>query len=141
MTSGWPADAPGVLTLPSGRRVRGRSLRRPVGEPPTFAVHLRWRALEPSPPWAVRTVQWPDFLLPLDPADARDALREAWERAAAERVEVACPGGVGRTGTGLAVLAMHDGLSPEDAVAFVRAHHHPRAVETPWQRRWLRSAT
>ena len=25
-----------------------------------------------------------------------------------------------------------------DAVTFVREHYHPRAVETPWQRRFVR---
>jgi protein-tyrosine phosphatase len=55
-----------------------------------------------------------------------------------ERVEVACRGGVGRTGTALAALAVLDGLVPADAVHRVRADYHRRAVETPWQRRWLR---
>ena len=31
-----------------------------------------------------------------------------------------------------------DGLTPADALAWVRSGYHPRAVETPWQRRWLR---
>ena len=92
----------------------------------------------PTPAWPHRRIRWPDFLVPLDGADARDALREAWRRAyAGERVEVACRGGVGRTGTALAALAVLDGLPPDRALAWVRAHHHPRAVETPWQRRWL----
>ncbi len=30
-----------------------------------------------------------------------------------------------------------DGLTPDAAVAHVRAGYHPRAVETPWQRRFL----
>ncbi len=68
-----------------------------------------------------------------------DALHEARRRAAAgERVEVACRGGVGRTGTALAALAVLDGLTPGDAVHWVRAAYHRRAVETPWQRWWLR---
>jgi len=25
----------------------------------------------------------------------------------------------------------------DEAVAWTRAHHHPRAVETPWQRCWV----
>jgi protein-tyrosine phosphatase len=53
-------------------------------------------------------------------------------------VEVACRGGVGRTGTALAALAVLDGLSPGEAVRWVRREYHPRAVETPWQRWWLR---
>jgi hypothetical protein len=31
-----------------------------------------------------------------------------------------------------------DGLSPAEAFAWVRENYHPRAIETPWQRRWLR---
>ena len=54
-----------------------------------------------------------------------------------EDVEVACGGGVGRTGTVLACLAVLDGLSPDEAVAWVGAHHHRRAVETRGQRRWV----
>lgn len=41
----------------------------------------------------------PDFSLPADEAAVITALTEAWERAAAERVEIACAGGRGRTGT------------------------------------------
>ena len=64
------------------------------------------------------------------------ALGEAWERAGQERVEVACGGGIGRTGTALALLATISGVAPEDAVMWVRSHYHPRAVETRTQRRW-----
>ena len=32
-----------------------------------------------------------------------------------------------------------DGLDPDAAIAWIRARYHPRAVETPWQRSWLRS--
>jgi hypothetical protein len=44
---------------------------------------------------------------------------------------------VGRTGTALAALAVLDGLPSADAVRWVRDRYSPRAVETPWQRRWL----
>jgi len=64
-------------------------------------------------------------------------LREAWQRAEVERVEVACDGGRSSTGTALACMAMLDGVPPSDAVAFVREHYDPRAVETPWQRRYV----
>lgn len=80
--------------------------------------------------WHARWVRWPDFGLPADRADAGEALREAWARAASERVEVACAGGRGRTGTALACLAILDGVAAEHAVAWVRTHYHPRAVET-----------
>jgi protein-tyrosine phosphatase len=101
-----------------------------------FALLL---ASGPEPAWPHRRLRWPDFWLPLDHADAMAALREAHQRAyAGERVEVVCRGGVGRTGTALAALAMLDGLGPEAAVDWVRSAYHRRAVETPWQRRWLR---
>ena len=57
----------------------------------------------------------------------------------AERVEVACPGGRGQTGTALACLAVLDGLPGLDAIAYVRGHYDPRSVETPWQRRFVTS--
>ena len=129
-------DGTGVLDLPGGARVRGRRLDAPAS-PADFALVL---AHGPLPPWPARRLRWPDFWVPLDRADALDALGEAHRRASAgERVEVACHGGVGRTGTALAALAVLDGLSAADAVRWVRARYHPRAVETPWQRRWLRS--
>jgi len=90
-----------------------------------------------SQPWEVRWVRWPDFGLPTDRQDAQLALREAWHRAADERVELACGGGRGRTGTALACLAVLDGVPPAEAVAYVREHYDPRAVETPWQRRYV----
>ena len=130
----WEDDA-GVVALPSGVRVRGRRVVAEVS-PADFALLL---ADGPVPAWPSRRVRWPDFRTPADPADALDALREAHRRAhAGERVEVACRGGIGRTGTALAALAVLDGLDPRAAVAWVRAGYHRRAVETFWQRRWLR---
>jgi protein-tyrosine phosphatase len=93
-----------------------------------------------SPPevgWEQRWVRWPDFRLPSDRAAAQRTLQEAWERATADRVEIACGGGRGRTGTALACLAVLDGVPADRAVAFVRRHYHPGAVETPWQRRYV----
>ena len=65
------------------------------------------------------------------------ALTEAWQRAVTERVEIACAGGRGRTGTALACLAILDGVPGAEAVAFVREHYDPHAVETPGQRRYV----
>ena len=86
----------------------------------------------PAPACPYRRIRWPDFWVPTDQVDALAALAEAHRRTyVGERVAVACRGGVGRTGTALAALAMLDGLSPEDAVAWVRAGYHWRAVEDP----------
>ena len=129
------ADGAGLVELPGGARVRGRRLGAPAS-PADRAVVL---GSGPLPPWPARRVRWPDFWIPLDRADALAALTEALDRArAGERVEVACHGGIGRTGTALACLAVLDGVPPDEAVAYVRRHYHHRAVETPWQRRFVR---
>lgn len=119
--------------------MRGRALRggEVPGIRPEFAVYLQG-GHPPPVPWPSRWVRWPDWRLPRDRDDARDALLELWRRAAVERVEVACTGGRGRTGTALACLAVLDGVAPEDAVAHIRHRYHPLAVETPWQRRYVR---
>jgi protein-tyrosine phosphatase len=131
-------DAPGVVELPDGRWIRGRGLRHglPEGPDPDLGVYLLGK--NPGPfDWPHRWVRWPDFRAPAESDDALDALAEAHRRAASGRVEIACGGGVGRTGTALAAVAVLAGLPPEDAVGWVRQHYHRRAVETPWQRRWV----
>jgi protein-tyrosine phosphatase len=132
------ADGPGVVELPGGHRARGRGLRRPapVGQAPTFGVYLLGR--DPGPfEWEHRWVRWRDFRSPTSTADALVALREAHERAATERVEIACRGGVGRTGTALAALAVLAGMPATEAVPWARRHYHRHAAETPGQRRWV----
>lgn len=136
----WERNIPGVLELPSGRRIRGRGLRHPFPETaptPTYGLYLLG---SPPPPhnWPSRWVRWPDFRLPKDRRDAREAFTEAWHRAGEERVEVACGGGRGRTGTALACLAVLDGVPADEAVEFVRRNYHRGAVETPWQSRYVR---
>lgn len=130
----------GVVELPDGRRVRGTGLRRPRQDVPLpdFAVYLLGK--DPRPEWAYEWVRWRDFRLPDSTERAVAALRGAHARAASERVEIACGGGVGRTGTALAVLAIMSGVAPDDAVAWVRAHYRPRAVETRRQKRWVTTA-
>jgi protein-tyrosine phosphatase len=127
-----------VLRLPSGRLVRGRALRRPLppGPVPAFSVFLLGKE-PPQVPWDYRWLRWPDFRLPASRPQALALLSEAWSRAEAERVEVACGGGRGRTGTALACLAVLDGVPAAEAVAYVRRCYDPRAVETPWQRRYV----
>ena len=138
MADAWDAATSGLVRLPSGRLVRGRGLRCPLpdGALPEFGLCLlgdRPAAMQ----WDARWVRWPDFRLPADRDDAQDALREAWRRAEVERVEIACGGRRGRTGTALACLAVLDGVPAREAVAFVREQYDARAVETPWQRRYV----
>ncbi|MFC3383298.1 protein-tyrosine phosphatase family protein [Couchioplanes azureus] len=136
----WDPAAGGVLALPSGRLVRGRGLRRPVppGPEPQFGLYLLGRTPPPTS-WESRWLRWPDFRLPADRTAAAAGLREAWERAADQRVEIACGGGRGRTGTALACLAVLDGVPPAAAVAYVRERYDRHAVETPWQRRYVQA--
>ncbi|MDQ8703677.1 protein-tyrosine phosphatase family protein [Streptomyces sp. LHD-70] len=140
MIESWDPAAPGVLRLPSGRLVRGRGLRKPLpdGPLPTYSVLLLGKQ-PTATEWESRWLRWPDFRLPSDRAEAASVLRNVWERAASERVEVACGGGRGRTGTALACLAVLDGVPPAEAVDFVRRHYDRHAVETPWQRRYVRT--
>src|SRR4051794_41798112 len=75
---GWP-DGPGVLLLPGGGRVRGRRLR----DDATRADFTLVLGRGPAPTWLHRRIAWPDFRVPRDPADAVDALREAYRRGGA----------------------------------------------------------
>ncbi len=138
VTQSWDAAAPGVLRLPSGRLIRGRGLGRPLpaGPWPTFAVHLLEHE-PPAVPWDTVWVYWPDFGLPDDHRHLRSVLTEAWRRAEAERVEVACWGGRGRTGTALACLSVLDGLPAHQAVAYVRSRYDAEAIETRQQERFV----
>jgi protein-tyrosine phosphatase len=127
-----------MFRLPSGRLIRGRGLRRPrpEGPEPSLGVYLLGRR-PPAVTWESRWIRWPDFRLPADDDAMRQIMAEAWRRAAAERVEVACAGGHGRTGTALACLAILDGIPNRDAVAYVREHYDRHAVETSGQHRYV----
>lgn len=138
MIEPWPLDLPGVLELPSGRLVRGHGLSgvRPSGPDPTYAVYLGVRPVDP-PEWARECVRWRDFWLPAHPEQAAATLQRAWDRTEIDRVEFACAGGVGRTGTALTALCVLEGLNPNAAVRWVRQRYHRGAVEVPWQRYFL----
>ncbi|POM27820.1 hypothetical protein BTM25_22420 [Actinomadura rubteroloni] len=144
---------PGAVVLPDGTRVRGRGLRHgpPDGPAPDFGLYLgsarMRRRYDGELAWEHVWLDWPDFRLPRDRDRAVAEIRALHERARAgevgrgrpgRAVEVACGGGVGRTGTVLACLAVLAGVPADDAVSWTRARFHPRAVETPWQRRWVR---
>lgn len=127
-----------MLHLPSGRLVRGRGLRNPIppGETPEFGVYLQ--GIEPAPvEWQCRWVRWRDFWLPSDSEALASALRELLERSEHERVEIACSGGFGRTGTAMSCLAVLDGIPANKAVDYVRENYSRKAVETPWQKRFV----
>jgi protein-tyrosine phosphatase len=127
----------GTIRLPDGTVVRGAALAERIEDAPwrTFGLYLdpRWR-----PSWPHRLITWPDLGLPADDADATAAIQDALDRAqAGEGVEVGCDGGLGRTGTVLACMAVLTGVPVPEAVPWVRAHYAPAAVETAAQARWV----
>ncbi len=127
-----------TITLPDGTPIRGRGLREPLppGPEPEFGLYLGRSSWRPS--WPAVWVDWPDFRTPRDGPVAAAAIADAYVRARdGRRVEIACGGGTGRTGTAVACMAVLAGHPPADAVAWTRRHYRRRAVETPGQRRWV----
>jgi hypothetical protein len=102
---------------------------------PDYAVYLdqRWLA-DPEVTWPYRMITWPDFGLPENEGELFDAILDIHARAkAGEIVQIACYGGLGRTGTILSCLAVCAGVQFSDAVEWVRANYDRRAVETDEQ--------
>lgn len=137
--------APGVVEFPSGRRIRGRSWRKRTEEPADLCIMLttgvgsRLGSLSSTTTAAETiTIDWPDLRLPRRTSQAHDVLKEAWERASRERVEIVCGGGVGRTGTALAIIGVLDGMEPQEAIDFVKSNYHADAVDSPAQRAFVR---
>ena len=126
-----------LVQFPDGTQVRATALsdRRERDDWRKFGLYLdpAWR-----PSWQAEVVEWKDFELPKSPAQAAKQIRAAFERAqGGEGVEVGCKGGLGRTGTVLACMAVLAGVPPEEAVRWVRKNYDPQAVETSDQERWV----
>jgi len=126
-----------IVTFPDGSRVRASSIaERRVDDPErSFGLYLdaRWQ-----PTWPAALIEWEDFGLPADAESAARMIESASARARrGELVEVGCLGGLGRTGTVLACMAVLSGVAREDAVAWVRASYDMRAVETREQEAWV----
>ena len=130
----WP-DGVGVVELPDGRRVRGRSLRSPVPLPASTSLGVRQDTSTGTRNGSggLTSGHRPTGIPP------STCFNDGYTRALTDRVEIACNGGTGRTGTAIAILAVLAGVPPDDAVAWVRTNYRRRAVETPWQRRWATS--
>lgn len=131
----WHTEQP--VVFPDGTRVLASGWHERAAEdtPPDWGLYLdaRWQATGPAV-----VLDWPDFGVPADGAQAEAHIRAAFERArAGQRVEVACIGGHGRTGTVLAGMAMLAGVPPERAVAWVRQAYCSRAVQEPAQQYWV----
>ena len=129
---------PGATQLPDGSWIRGRGVRAPApaGPEPTFALYL---GVGYHPDWEHHRIDWPDFWLPRDPEHCALLLGRAHQHALdGGRVEIGCRSGLGRTGSAIAALAILAGVDPRQAVRWTRQHYDSRAVETAWQRRWVR---
>jgi protein-tyrosine phosphatase len=126
------------VCFPDGTVVTACSLaeRRESNPKRDFGLYLdaAWR-----PTWDAHVVEWPDFGVPEDPVAAARAIAAAFKRAKGkERLEIGCVGGLGRTGTVLACMALLAGVPMNDAVGWVRANYDGEAIEGPTQERWVR---
>jgi len=126
-----------IVTFPDGTRVTASPLctRREVDEHRDFGLYLdpAW-----APTWQAELIDWPDFGLPSNPETAANEIISAFERArAGEHVEVGCVGGLGRTGTVLACMAILAGVPAGDAVTWVRKNYDSRGIETTEQEVWV----
>ena len=126
-----------IVDFPDGSRVRASSLaeRREDDPERAFGLYLdeHW-----APTWPADLVAWPDFGLPEEPEVAARQIVDAFGRAQrGELVEVGCLGGSGRTGTVLACMAILAGVTPGEAVEWVREAYRPEAVETAEQEAWV----
>ena len=121
------------VKFPDGTKVRAASLAERKDEDSwrEFGLYLdeAWR-----PSWPSDLIPWEDRRLPGTPAQAVDQIVAAFKRAKkGQHVEVGCKGGLGRTGTVLACMAVLAGVPREEAVSWVRQNYERRAVETDEQ--------
>jgi len=126
-----------IVRFPDGTEVTASPLcaRRQEDPDRDFGLYM-----DPSwaPTWEAELIEWPDFGLPSNPERAAEQIRAAFERAqSGQRVEIGCAGGLGRTGTALACMAILAGVPAEEAVAWVRDNYDSRAVETSDQVAWV----
>ena len=125
------------VRFPDGTIVRGSSLfeRYKNTEWTQYGLYLdpRWEPESPSD-----FITWPDYGLPTNGVEAAETIRLAFDAArSGTNVEIGCAGGVGRTGTVIACMAILAGVARDEAVNWVRRNYHPHAVETDEQERWV----
>jgi hypothetical protein len=126
-----------VVVFPDGTRVlaSGWFQRTADQDVPDFGVYCDplW-----EPTWNAVMLEWPDFGVPSDIERVDAVIRAAFERAKrGERVEVACVGGHGRSGTVLACMAVLAGVPADQAVGWLRQMYCVRAVQEPAQQYWV----
>lgn len=126
-----------IVSLPDGTVVQATGIRRGSDPDPSRGLYLdaAW-----DPAWPCERIDWPDFGAPADVDAAHGAIKRALEAARqGERVEIGCLGGLGRTGTVLACMAVLAGVPSDDAVEWVRRNYRAGAVETHAQERFVQA--
>ncbi len=138
MIDSWDPAGPGVLRLPSGRLVRGRGLLRayPMGPPPTFGVYLLGKPAS-LVAWESRWVRWPDLWLPSDPADAGPPCRRRGNARPPSGSNLPAAAAAGAPGRHWPASRSSTACPPPRRSSYVREHYDRRAVETPWQKRFV----
>jgi hypothetical protein len=126
-----------IVSFPDGTKVAASSLacRREDDPERDFGLYMdpAW-----APTWDAELIDWPDYGVPSDSEIATSQIVHAFERAKrGENVEVGCLGGLGRTGTVLACMAVLAGVPAGEAVEWVRNHYDLDAVEIPEQEEWV----
>ena len=129
--------------MPDGTIIRASSL-------PDRRVDDEWREFglyadaEWEPSWPHEMITWEDdFGVPERFEEAVDQICQTFDRAhRGEHVEVGCAGGIGRTGTILACMAVLACVPKAKAVEWVRKNYSPYAVELdlegrPLQELWV----
>jgi hypothetical protein len=96
-----------------------------------FYLDAGWRDVLLEVPWSARFVDWPDFgVIPTTELGLLIGTI-AHELASGKRVEIACMGGHGRTGTLLATLIGRiEGIDAASALRAARERYCEHAVET-----------
>jgi protein-tyrosine phosphatase len=125
------------VDFPDGTRVTALSIyeRKEHDDRRDFGLYMyeKW-----EPTWPAEVIPWPDFGLPVDREKAAVQIESAFARArAGQSVEIGCRGGLGRTGTVLACMAVLAGVPASEAVAWVRENYESGAVETSDQEAWV----
>ena len=125
------------LWFPDRTRIRASALvdRREDDSTRSFGLYMdeRWQ-----PSWPADLIEWEDFGVPIDGERAVAQIESVFARArGGEGVEIGCLGGLGRTGTVLACMAILAGVDPAESVSWVRQHYRAEAVETAEQEAWV----
>jgi hypothetical protein len=126
------------VQFPDGTVVRALPLRerRETDEWRECGLYMdeKW-----GPTWPAELIEWEDFGVPRDAETAASQIRAAFGRAkSGQHLEIGCAGGLGRTGTVLACMAILAGVPEDEAIVWVRRNYRADAIETAEQEAWIK---